>query len=95
MPLPAKAEQVDLVTPKSVEGECEHEGDLREHSKSKSSDGVERHFAVVVVQTTDGSPVTHEVFKGNISEYGPCGGSSSGLKSGSRSDGRCSLRMVR
>lgn len=56
------------ITTVSVEGETEVEGDVREHGKSKDFDGVERQYAVGVVQTADGFPVTHEVFKGNISE---------------------------
>jgi len=56
------------ITTISVEGETELDDDLREHGKSKDFDGVERQFAVGVVQTADGFPVTHEVFKGNISE---------------------------
>lgn len=56
------------ITTVSVEGEAELEGDLREHGKSKDYDGVDRQYAVGVVQTADGFPVTHEVFAGNISE---------------------------
>jgi len=56
------------ITTVSVEGESELDGDLREHGKSKDFDGVDRQYAVGVVQTADGFPVTHEVFKGNISE---------------------------
>jgi len=56
------------ITAVSVEGETELAGDLREHGKAKDFDGVDRQFAVGVVQTADGFPVTHEVFKGNISE---------------------------
>ena len=56
------------ITTVSVEGECELEDDLREYGKSKAFDGVERQYAVGVVQTADGFPVTHEVFEGNISE---------------------------
>jgi len=56
------------ITTVSVEGEAEVTEDVREHGKSKAFDGVERQFAVGVVQTADGFPVTHEVFEGNISE---------------------------
>ena len=56
------------ITTVSVEGESDLEGDLREYGKSKAFDGVDRQFAVGVVQTADGFPVTHEVFEGNISE---------------------------
>lgn len=56
------------ITTVSVEGESELAGDLREHGKSKDFDGVDRQFAVGVVQTAEGFPVTHEVFPGNISE---------------------------
>jgi transposase len=56
------------ITTVSVEGESELEGDVREHGKSKAFDGIDRQFAVGVVQTADGFPVTHEVFEGNISE---------------------------
>ena len=56
------------ITTVSVEGESELDGDLREHGKSKDFDGVDRQYAVGVVQTADRFPVTHEVFKGNISE---------------------------
>ena len=56
------------ITTISVEGETELEGDVREYGKSKDFDGVDRQFAVGVVQTADGFPVTHEVFEGNISE---------------------------
>jgi transposase len=56
------------ITTVSVEGESELSGDVRAHGKSKAFDGVERQYAVGVVQTADGFPVTHEVFEGNISE---------------------------
>jgi transposase len=56
------------ITAVSVEGESELPGDLRQHGKAKDFDGIDRQFAVGVVQTADGFPVTHEVFEGNISE---------------------------
>ena len=56
------------ITAVSVEGESELKSDVRERGKSKDFDGVDRQFAVGVVQTADGFPITHEVFKGNISE---------------------------
>jgi len=57
----------DITTVK-VYGENEEDGDLRRFGKSKRVDGIERQYAVGVVQTADGFPVTHEVFEGNISE---------------------------
>lgn len=56
------------ITTVSVEGEVELPGDLREEGKSKDFEGTDRQYAVGVVQTADGFPVTHEVFRGNISE---------------------------
>jgi len=51
-----------------VEGESGLPGDLRQHGRAKDFDGIDSQFAVGVVQTADGFPVTHEVFEGNISE---------------------------
>ena len=56
------------ITTVRVHGEHEEDGDLRQFGKSKDVDGIERQYAVGVVQTADGFPVTHEVFEGNISE---------------------------
>jgi transposase len=56
------------ITTIGVEGETQVEGDLRQWGKSKDTDGIARQFAVGLVQTADGFPVTHEVFEGSISE---------------------------
>ncbi len=56
------------ITTVRVHGEHEEDDDIRRFGKSKDVDGVERQYAVGVVQTADGFPVTHEVFEGNISE---------------------------
>ncbi len=56
------------ITTIGVEGETEVEDDLRQWGKSKDTDGTARQFAVGLVQTADGFPVTHEVFEGSISE---------------------------
>jgi hypothetical protein len=67
------------ITTVSVEGESELDGDLQEHGKSKDFDGVDRQYAVGVVQSAEGFPVTHEVFKGNISETTTVQGIAKGL----------------
>lgn len=56
------------ITTVRVHGEEELEGDLREYGKSKAHSGTDRQFAVGVVQTADGFPVTHEVFEGSVGE---------------------------
>jgi transposase len=56
------------ITTVGVEGEAELEGDLRAYGKAKAHAGTERQFAVGVVQTAEGLPITHEVFEGNVSE---------------------------
>ncbi|MCD4750477.1 MAG: IS1634 family transposase [Thermoanaerobaculales bacterium] len=56
------------ITTVRVHGETEFEGDIREYGKSKAHSGTDRQFAVGVVQTADGFPVTHEVFEGAVGE---------------------------
>jgi transposase len=58
------------ITTVSVEGEGELDEDLRCYGYSKEGYGVDRQFAVGVVQTAGGLPVTHEVFEGNVAEAG-------------------------
>jgi transposase len=57
------------ITTVGVEGEVELDGDLRCYGYAKGG-GVDRQFAVGVVQTAEGLPITHEVFEGNVSEAG-------------------------
>ncbi len=56
------------ITTVRVHGDEAEEGDIRRFGKSKDVNGTARQYAVGVVQTADGFPVTHEVFDGNISE---------------------------
>ena len=57
------------ITALRVHGEAEAlEDDLRRYGKAKDLDTTVRQFAVGLVQTADGFPVTHEVFEGNVGE---------------------------
>ena len=56
------------ITTVRVEGETEEEGEIRRWGKAKEGDFLQRQFAVGVVQTAEGFPVTHEVFEGNVGE---------------------------
>lgn len=51
-----------------IHGQKEQPADLRQRGYSKDVSGVERQFAVGLVQTSEGFPLAHEVFKGNIGE---------------------------
>ena len=51
-----------------IHGEGEVAGDVRRFGQSKDLEGVARQFAVGLVQTADGIPLTHEVFEGNVYE---------------------------
>lgn len=57
----------DLTTIR-VHGEREVADDLRRYGHSKDVDGVDRQFALGVVQTAEGLPIAHEVFEGNVAE---------------------------
>lgn len=57
----------DVTTVRS-HGETRVEGDLRQYGRSKDIHGVDRQFALGVVQTADGLPIAHEVFEGNVAE---------------------------
>lgn len=63
----------DLTTSR-VQGEGEVEEDLRQYGDAKGGYGVDRQFAVGVVQTAAGLPVSHEVFEGHVSETTPVRG---------------------
>jgi Transposase DDE domain len=70
LPAPVSVEVVfyDITTVR-IHGEGEGgEEDLRCYGHSKDVQGVDRQFAVGVVQTADGFPVAHQVFRGNIGE---------------------------
>lgn len=70
LPAPTSVEVVfyDITTVR-IHGEGEGgEDDLRCYGHSKDVQGVDRQFAVGMVQTADGFPVAHEVFRGNIGE---------------------------
>lgn len=56
------------ITTVRVHGEHEGEGDLRAWGKPKDGEELARQYAVGVVQSEEGLPITHEVFPGNISE---------------------------
>jgi len=56
------------ITALRVHGEAELEGDVRQYGKAKGVDATVRQFAVGLVQTADGFPVSHEVFEGNVGE---------------------------
>lgn len=70
--LPHFTDALDMVfydlTTIRIEGEGEVNDDLRQYGYSKEGDGTARQFAVGVVQTADGLPLTHEVFEGNVGE---------------------------
>lgn len=51
----------------TVEGEVVVEGDVRRYGKSKDG-GIRRQFMLGVVQTSQGLPLHHEVFDGNVAE---------------------------
>lgn len=57
----------DLTTVR-IAGDGEVDDDLRQYGYSKEGYGTDRQFAVGVVQTADGLPLTHEVFEGNVGE---------------------------
>ena len=70
---PLFAEEVELVfydlTTIRVHGEGEAPGDdLRRFGKPKDRNTPARQFAVGLVQTPEGLPLTHEVLEGNVSE---------------------------
>lgn len=56
------------VTTVRIHGEHRCEEDLRQFGLSKDTGGVERQFALGVVQTAEGLPIAHEVFEGNVAE---------------------------
>jgi transposase len=56
------------ITTVRVHGEGEEEDEVRAWGKAKGADTLERQYAVGVVQSSAGMPITHEVFPGNISE---------------------------
>lgn len=51
-----------------IHGEKELDGDLRRYGLSKDVAGIDRQFALGVVQTAEGLPIAHEVFEGNVAE---------------------------
>jgi transposase len=51
-----------------IHAEGEVAGDVRHFGHSKDTGGIARQFAVGLVQTADGIPLTHEVFEGNVYE---------------------------
>ena len=57
----------DLTTVR-IHGEREVADDLRQYGHSKDVGGVDRQFALGVVQTAEGLPIAHEVFEGNVAE---------------------------
>jgi len=57
----------DLTTVR-IHGEREVADDLRRYGHSKDVGGVDRQFALGVVQTAEGLPIAHEVFEGNVAE---------------------------
>lgn len=59
----------DLTTVR-VHAEGEDDDALRRYGYSKDLYGTDRQFAVGVVQTAEGLPITHDVFPGNVSEVG-------------------------
>lgn len=56
------------ITTVRTSGEHELDADLRQFGRSKDTGGIERQFALGVVQTAEGLPVAHEVFEGNVAE---------------------------
>jgi len=56
------------ITTVRVHGEHEEEDDLRKWGKPKDGEDLERQYAVGLVQSQEGMPITHEVFPGNVSE---------------------------
>lgn len=56
------------ITTVRIHGQGEQLGDLRRWGHSKDVVGVDRQFAVGLVQTSEGFPLAHEVFEGNIGE---------------------------
>ena len=70
--LPQFTDALDMVfydlTTIRIEGEGEVNGDLRQYGYSKEGYGTARQFAVGVVQTADGLPLTQEVFEGHVGE---------------------------
>lgn len=70
--LPLFESKMDVVfydiTTVRVHGEVEVEEDLRRYGRPKDGNGIERQYALGLVQTAEGFPVSHEVFKGNIGE---------------------------
>ena len=57
----------DLTTVR-IHGGKELDGDLRHYGMSKDVDGIDRQFALGVVQTAEGIPIAHEVYEGNVAE---------------------------
>ncbi|WP_421622142.1 IS1634 family transposase [Alkalilimnicola ehrlichii] len=57
----------DLTTVR-IHGTATVDDDLRRHGLSKDTGGIGRQFALGVVQTTEGLPIAHEVFEGNVAE---------------------------
>ena len=55
------------ITTIRVQGDSERDDDLRQYGYSKEG-GTGLQYAVGVVQTAEGVPITHEVFAGNVSE---------------------------
>lgn len=56
------------ITTIAIHGEGQEDGDVRAFGRAKHADLVQRQFAVGLVQTADGLPLTHEVFEGNVGE---------------------------
>lgn len=56
------------ITTVRIHGVAEVAEDLRQYGKSKDTGGIARQFALGVVQTSDGLPIAHEVFEGNVAE---------------------------
>ena len=56
------------ITTVPIHGEHRVDGDLRQPGLSKDTHGIHRQFALGVVQTSEGLPIAHEVFEGNVAE---------------------------
>lgn len=56
------------ITTVRVCGEVELDGDLRKYGRPKNRQGIERQYALGLVQTAEGFPISHEVFEGNVGE---------------------------
>ncbi len=56
------------VTTIRVHGTHRVDGELRDYGLSKDTGGIDRQFALGVVQTAEGLPIAHEVFEGNVAE---------------------------